>query len=78
MCPPFSTVSDLDNSTLHTVTVVMLSNSISTDLCKTVEIFVYKGFGPCLSTLFTGSSVEKPVENVENSLLISVSFGLQY
>ena len=43
-----------------------------------MEIFVYTEFALDLSTLFTGGSVEKPVENVENSCVKSVSPGLQY
>jgi len=45
----------------------MLIEEISTELCKSVEIFVYTEFDTDLSTLFPGGAVEKPVENVENS-----------
>jgi hypothetical protein len=47
------------------------SKKLSTELCKTVESFVHKEFAPDLSTLFSSLPVEKPVENVDNSLLIT-------
>jgi len=56
----------------------MLISEISTELCKSVEIFVYTEFTLDLSTLFSERAVEKPVENVENSCVKSVSPGLQY
>ena len=52
---------------------VMLICGNSTELCKTVEIFVYTKFIPGLSTLFPGVVVEKPVENVDNSQINTAS-----
>jgi len=51
----------------------MLIFENSTDSCKTVERIVYTGFSPDLSTLFPGRSVEKPVENVDNSQIFSAA-----
>ena len=45
----------------------MLTEIISTVLCKAVEIFLTFDFLPDLSTGFLLTIVEKPVENVDNS-----------
>jgi len=52
--------------------VVMLICRNSTGLCKPVEFFVYTKFIPDLSTVFSLTLVEKPVENVDNSQIKAV------
>jgi hypothetical protein len=45
-------------------------------MCKPVEEIVYTKIGLDLSTLFSLTPVEKPVENVDNSQIRSVNLCL--
>ena len=57
---------------IPTINVVMLTFGIFTELCTPVEKIVYTKIIPDLSTVFSETLVEKPVENVDNSLLTTI------